>query len=88
MERLREVVDVQPQEALRIADEGDAAFPGGAHAAERSYLRMRALVHLGDIGQARAVADDFFERHPGDPLARAVFRLTGMRPRPHLGPPS
>jgi hypothetical protein len=87
MERLRSAADDQPTLALAIADEGDAAFPSGTLADERSYLRMRALVHLGDIGKARTVAGEFFERHPESPYARSVYRLTGMRPR-RFGPPS
>jgi hypothetical protein len=87
MERLRAAVDGEPTLALAIADQGDAAFPSGPLAEERSYLRMRALVHLGDIGKARTVAGEFFERHPESPYGRFVYRLTGMRPR-RLGPPS
>jgi hypothetical protein len=87
MERLRATVDAEPTLALAIADEGDAAFPSGPLADERSYLKMRALVHLGDIGKARTVAGEFFERHPESPYGRSVYRLTGMRPR-RIGPPS
>ena len=87
MERLRAAVDGEPTLALAIADQGDAAFPSGALADERSYLKMRALVHLGDIGKARTVAGEFFERHPESPYGRSVYRLTGMRPR-RIGPPS
>jgi hypothetical protein len=87
MERLRALVDEQPRIALALADAADADFPAGRHADERAYLRMRALVHLGDIGQARTVAGEFFERHPESPYGRFVYRLTGMRPR-QIGPPS
>jgi hypothetical protein len=48
---------------------------------------MRALVHVGQIAVARDAARQFFERHPDSPLGRLVFRLTGMRPLPPLGPP-
>jgi hypothetical protein len=87
MERLRALVDEQPRIALALADAADADFASGRHADERAYLRMRALVHLGDIGKARTVAGEFFERHPESPYGRFVYRLTGMRPRP-IGPPS
>jgi hypothetical protein len=46
---------------------------------------MRALVHLGEIGKARSLAGEFFERHPESPYARSVWRLTGMSPR-RVGP--
>jgi hypothetical protein len=86
-ERLRATVDEQPQAALAVADQADAAFPDGRRADERSWLRMRALVNLGEIGKARTLAGEFFERHPESPYARSVWRLTGMSPR-RIGPPS
>jgi hypothetical protein len=88
MERLRADVDERPDVAIALAEQGEELFPSGRYADERSWLHMRALVHLGDIGKARTVAEAFFERHPESPLGRSVFRLTGMRPRPRLGPPS
>lgn len=86
VERERAEVDVHPEAAVALADEGEARFPSGPHADERAFLKMRALVHLGEIGVARAAAAQFFERHPESPLGRDVFRLTGMRPPPVLGP--
>jgi hypothetical protein len=86
-EQLRSAVDAAPRAALAIADQADAAFPNGRHAEERSWLRMRALVHLGDIGKARTVAGEFFERHPQSEYAERVWRLTGMSPR-RIGPPT
>lgn len=88
MEVLRAEVDERPELAIALAEQGDALFPSGRQGDERAYLHMRALVHLGDIGKARTVAGEFFERYPESPLGRTVFRLTGMRPRPRLGPPS
>ena len=88
MARLREEVDLHPETAIALADEGDVHHPDGSLSDERAFLRMRALVHLGDIGTAREAARVFFERHPDSPLARSVFRLTGMRPMPKLGPPT
>jgi len=85
--QLRATVDEQPQVALTIADQVDAAFPSGRYADERAWLRMRALVHLGDIGKARTIAGEFFERHPQSPYGPQVWRLTGMSPR-RIGPPS
>jgi hypothetical protein len=88
MDRLRADVDERPAAAVALAEQGEARFPAGRYSDERAWLHMRALVHLGDIGRARTVAEAFFERHPDSPLGRSVFRLTGMRPRPPLGPPS
>jgi hypothetical protein len=87
MQRLRAEVDADPQAALALADDGDRRFATTQYSDERAFLRIRALVHLGDIGIARDVARQFYERHPDSPLARSVFRLTGMRPAPVLGVP-
>ena len=87
MRRLRAEVDADPRAALALADDGDRRFDGTQYSDERAFLRMRALVHLGDIGMARDAARRFYERYPESPLARYVFRLTGMRPAPRLGPP-
>lgn len=87
MDRLRSEVDSDPRTAIAVADDGERRFPSSRVADERAFLRMRGLVHLGEIGIARDAARQFFERHPDSPLARQVFRLTGMRPLPPLGPP-
>lgn len=83
--RVRALVDDDPAAALRLADACDRRFPA-AGADERSLLRMRALVHLGRIGDARSEAEQFFERFPGSPHRPDAYRLTGVHPRP--APPS
>jgi hypothetical protein len=88
MERVRAEVDEHPEVAIALAEQGEGQFPGGASSDERALLRMRALVHLEQIGIARDAAREFFERHPDSPLGRDVFRLTGMRPPPVMGPRS
>ena len=87
MARLRAEVDVDPRAAIALADDGERRFPASHYGDERAFLRMRGLVHLGDIGVARDAARVFYERYPDSPLGRYVFRLTGMRPMPPLGPP-
>jgi hypothetical protein len=86
MERVRAEVDARPEVAIALAQEGEVQFPSGRYSDERAYLRMRALVHQGEIAIARDAAREFFERHPDSSLGRLVFRLTGMRPPPVLGP--
>lgn len=80
--RLRAVVDADPGAALGLADEGERRFGDGPLADERSFLKMRALVHLGRIGDARSEAEAFFERFPESPLGERAYRLTGVHPRP------
>jgi hypothetical protein len=86
-EELRALVDEHPQAALALADRADQTFPSGRLADERDWLRVRAIVNLGDIGKARTVAGEFFERHPQSPYGVQVWRLTGMSPR-RSGPPT
>lgn len=81
-EEVRALVDTDPAAAVAIAEEGERRFPDGALADERSYLKMRALVHLGRIGLARGEAEVFFERFPGSSFGEDAFRLTGVHPRP------
>jgi len=83
--RLRTEAEEHPDAAVLLADDAEQRFPGGPHAEERAYLKMRALVHLGDIVAARDAATRFFDQHPQSALGRYVFRLTGMRPRPGPG---
>jgi hypothetical protein len=84
--RVRLLVDADPSGALDAAEEGERRFPGGRMADERSYLKMRALVHLGRIGAARDEAEAFFERFPDSDYGESAYRLTGVHPRP--APPS
>ena len=86
--RLRDEVDRNPAQALELAAEGERRHPGGRSADERELLRMRALVHLGEISAAREAAARFFERYPNSPFGPQVSRLTGRRPRPRPPPTS
>ena len=82
VERLRDEVDRNPAQAVELAKEGERRHPGSRSADEREFLRMRALVHLGEISAAREAAARFFDRYPNSPFAPRVSRLTGRRPRP------
>jgi len=86
MAQLRSAVDAQPAQALELARRAQARFPRGARADERSLLKMRALVHLGQIAAARDEAVLFFRLFPQSPLGADVQRLTGAHPRPRPGP--
>jgi len=86
LKRLHETVDDDPRAAIGLAREAERLFADSPHADERSFLLMRALVHLGDIHAAREEAYRFYERFPSSPFAERVFRLTGLHPRPRPGP--
>ncbi len=77
MERLRALVDADPAAALALA-RADERAPS---ADERSFLAMRALVHLGRIAAARDEAAEFFQKYPESSWAERVERLTGVHPR-------
>jgi hypothetical protein len=57
-----------------------ARTPASVEAEDREVRAIDALVAKGDIGRARAVAEEFLERHPTGPRAAHVERLTGVHP--------
>ena len=69
--------------ALTLAREYDTRFPQGSFGPEAAALRIEALVELGRIAEARALAAPFVSEHQGSPLADRVARLTGMNDPPH-----
>lgn len=64
-----------PAVALRLADEHAREFPAGQLAAERAYVRVRALARLGRADDARAEARVLIEAHPSSMYAARVARL-------------
>jgi hypothetical protein len=57
-------VITDPEGVLALAREGSARFPRGAGAAERGWYEARALVELGRMDEAVAVARALLEQHP------------------------
>jgi hypothetical protein len=57
-------VIADPEGVLVLAREGSARFPRGADAAERGWYEARALVELGRMDEAVAVARALLEQHP------------------------
>lgn len=64
-----------PAEALRLADEHAREFPAGQLAAERAYVRVRALARLGRADDARAEARALIDEHPSSMYAARLGRL-------------
>ena len=83
MERLRALVDSDPAAALALAREDERRSPEARFGDERSFIVMRALVHLGNIAPARDEATAFFQKHPESVWAERVERLTGVHPTRH-----
>jgi hypothetical protein len=82
MARVRALLDQDPRAALAQIDELERTSPAGRLADERTFLKMRGLVNLGEISLARSEARQFYSRFPGSPWGRRVYQLTGVHPPP------
>ncbi len=68
------VLEGDPAAALRLADRHAREFRTGQLAAERDYLRVRALARLGRTDDATAAARAFIEAHPSSVFAARLGR--------------
>ncbi|XYH94221.1 tetratricopeptide repeat protein [Sorangium sp. So ce1128] len=82
VDRMRAALTSDPEEVLRLDDAAARDFVDSPRAAERGLLRVRALVRLDRIGQARSLAEDLVERYPDDPSAKSAAAYMGIHPRP------
>ncbi|WP_437522598.1 hypothetical protein WME79_31940 [Sorangium sp. So ce726] len=82
IDRMRAALTSNPEEVLRLDDEASRDLGDSPRAAERGMLRVRALVRLDRIGQARSLAEDLIERYPDDPSAKSAAAYMGIHPRP------
>ncbi|WP_437275480.1 hypothetical protein WME90_30085 [Sorangium sp. So ce375] len=82
IDRMRAALTSNPEEVLRLDDAAARDFGDSPRAAERGFLRVRALVRLDRIGQARSLAEDLIERYPDDSSAKSAAAYMGIHPRP------
>ncbi|WP_438023048.1 tetratricopeptide repeat protein [Sorangium sp. So ce233] len=82
IERMRAALTTDPEEVLRLDDAASREFGDSPRAAERGQLRVRALVRMDRIGEARSLAEDLIERYPDDPAAKSAAAYMGIHPRP------
>ncbi|WP_437285121.1 hypothetical protein [Sorangium sp. So ce406] len=82
IERMRAALATDPEEVLRLDDAASRDLGDSPRAAERGQLRVRALVRLDRIGEARSLAEDLIERYPDDPAAKSAAAYMGIHPRP------
>ncbi|WP_433927650.1 hypothetical protein AB3662_31660 [Sorangium cellulosum] len=83
IERMRAALATDPEEVLRLDDAASRDFGDNSpRAAERGQLRVRALVRMDRIGEARSLAEDLIERYPDDPAAKSAAAYMGIHPRP------
>lgn len=81
LERLRQSCARDPGAALVFADKHARTYPRSPHAEERDLLRIRALVALGQIGDAKLAAREFLGRRPRSPYTGEVIALAGLTAR-------
>lgn len=67
-----------PGATLAALDRYDAASTSHALGAEALLLRVRALAQAGRHGEARALAQRYIDRHPGDGYSVKLARIVGL----------
>ncbi|WP_437303419.1 hypothetical protein [Sorangium sp. So ce388] len=82
LDRMRAALTSDPAEVLRLDDAASRELGDSPRAAERGQLRVRALVRMDRIGEARSFAEDLIERYPDDPAAKGAAAYMGIHPRP------
>ncbi|WP_434041916.1 MULTISPECIES: hypothetical protein [Sorangium] len=82
IDSMRAALTTDPEEVLRLDDAASRDVGDSPRAAERGQLRVRALVRLDRIGEARSLAEDLVERYPDDPAAKSAAAYMGIHPRP------
>jgi hypothetical protein len=76
LDRAAIVLDRNPAEALRLADEHLAGFPTGELAEAREVIAVEALRELGRVDEARARGARFLKQYPSSarrPLVEAII---------------
>jgi hypothetical protein len=78
--RLRALEASRPEEALRMAQEGDSLFPTGLFRQERQAIAIQSLVRLHRINDAKQRARAFKAAYPHSPFAERMKQLTNDDP--------
>jgi hypothetical protein len=77
LDRAAIVLERNPAEALRLAEQHDKGFPDGTLAAEREVIAVAALLQLGRADEARARGARFLQRYPTSPRRALVESMIG-----------
>lgn len=75
--RARATLDASPGEALALLEDHARRFPRGELAAERDFLKIKALRRLGRADEARQHARTYATKHPSSPYAPAARTILG-----------
>jgi hypothetical protein len=79
---LRKLARVDPEGALRAAEEGKRRFPGGLYGEDREAIAIGLLVQLGRSSEAKTRGAAFLARYPRSPFAEKVQQEIGAPPSP------
>jgi hypothetical protein len=77
MTRLRAAAASESADAVDLALEGNARFPDGADAPERTSILIHALARQGRASEARGEAEGMVNRYPDSPWVREIEAFTG-----------
>lgn len=80
--KLRAGAARDPNEALRLAEEGNRRFYDGMFGQEREAIAVEALVRLGRRDEAKARGAQFLARYPRGPFAERIRRDLELREKP------
>jgi hypothetical protein len=75
--RIKALVDVDPAQAYRLAQQGDRQFARGMLREERQALAIAALAHAGRTGGASSRLRAFVARYPNSPAREHLEQLLG-----------
>ncbi|HKP57760.1 MAG TPA: sigma-70 family RNA polymerase sigma factor [Polyangiales bacterium] len=75
LNQIKRALPANPATALRLARDSTREFPQGLLREEREVLIVLALCQLGEVGAARAGAEEFLSRYP-----RSSFRARMQQP--------
>ena len=74
MDRLRQLIDADPELCLLLAREANARYPDSPDAAERATMVVKSLMRMGRAAEATAEAREMVERYAGSAWALDVRR--------------
>lgn len=80
IDEARQALHSSPARALALASQHERRFPHGSMAEERDVIRISALVGLGQIASARALASEFLRVNSGSAYARRVEAVLSSTP--------
>jgi hypothetical protein len=72
LDRVRQLLELDPSAAYRLARQSEREFPNGLLSEERRALQVLALAKRGALDAAQREAHAFFARYPQSPMRERV----------------